>query len=348
MKSMSGVVPASYGTLPEEAQAQARARLAFAAQRGWYFDEWGHMLKQIAHAESAMAGFHGFLRVLDDGKTRYANDTILRGYEEITHPYLALMTAATIRDLAPFMGTGSSWWRDGFWPRFAFVTPADGEEASTQPRPRERYQAPASLIEPLHTWHQALGVPVVDVQEVMDVKSGKGTGVWHATTGALPQHVLGLSTPVWDAYDAYNIALLSIIQAGDVSPDFHASYGRLHEKALRIALLLASFQGCPTIEMRHWAYAQAVVEGWRIGMHTLVDHVGAAGAPDTQSQEEARVEHLLAAMGRATLRDIQRHMYGMTSEKLLRILNAMARADKISYHKEGRQTWYSMLPYDAD
>ena len=58
--------PSNYAVLPQEEQEMLRKQLAFAAQRGWFFEEWGQHLDAMMHREGPMAGFRGMLRRLDD------------------------------------------------------------------------------------------------------------------------------------------------------------------------------------------------------------------------------------------------------------------------------------------
>jgi hypothetical protein len=343
LRSMSGVVPHAYGHSNDDARESIRSSLGFAAQRGWYFDEWGHLLPQLRRPDSAMSGFHSFLRILDDGRIRFKNDTIQRGVEAIEQPYLSLLTAATENDLAPFTTPGASWWRDGFYPRFAFITPQPDEAVSLSPFPAQKETPPGHLVAPLHTWHVGLGIPSVAVEESLDGKTGKPTGVWQATIAPLQRRELGISPAARDAYEAYLITMRTMLTTGVVPRDFFASYARLHTKAIRIALLLASFQGCELIELRHWAYAQAVVESWRMNLHTLVDRVAHVGEEPAERKDEERIVHILTHSGQATARELQRHIKGMTSERLIKTLGAMEKIGRIFVHQEGKKALYTLL-----
>lgn len=347
LRTMAGTVPPIYGTLPDEQQAEMRQRLAFAGQRGSYFEEWGGMLHQMRRADSPMAEFHTLLRVLDDNQQTYSNDTIQRGLELIQHPYLALLASATPHDLAPFMQEGSAWWHDGFWPRFAIISPEEGEEASVEHRPQTGYHIPGSLLLPLHAWHTRLGMPEVRVEPLTDAK-GKPTGVWQATIGALPQHEVAIEASVYDAYKAYNSGLLALLKAGDVSQDYDASYGRFHEKALRIALLLAAFGGDSSIGRHHWAYAQRITEQWRRNLHALVGRIAEDHPLSREEQAEQKILAYLERSGQSTARELQRMLQALTSVELARLLEAMVKTGHLVRRKEGRGSVYALLPQEND
>src|SRR5262249_33416245 len=115
-RSMSGFIADTFGDLDDSAQIDLADRVAFAEQRGWYYEEWGSMLHQMTRKDSPTAEFHDLLRWMDDGEDRFESDTVGRGFEPISNPYLALLCSATPHDLVQFMRPGSSYWHDGFWP----------------------------------------------------------------------------------------------------------------------------------------------------------------------------------------------------------------------------------------
>ena len=342
LKSMSAYVPAGDGDLQPEAQEHVCAKLAFAAQRGWYFEEWGGMLQQMRRRDSPMAEFHGLLRVLDDGFDSFSSETISRGLEHVESPYLALLASATPHDLVYFLQPGSPWWHDGFWPRFAMIVPGESEIPSMRRRPAGSAIPPGSLVEPLHTWHMRLGIPTVEITPAVDAK-GKLTGGWHGTCTPLPCHTLALTGEAQEAYHVYNENLLQIVINGDVNSDLDASYGRLHDKALRIAMLLASFANQPTITLPVWAYAQSVAERWRGMLHATIDMVGAIAPPSEEERHEARIERCLGAEGPQTSRQLQRQLH-IQSSALSRLLAAMVGTDRLATWQEGKLHKYGLLP----
>jgi hypothetical protein len=344
LKSMSGRVPQDYGSLPQDAQELLRARVAFAAQRGWYFEEWGGMLQQMTRRDSPMAEFHGLLRVLDDGFGTFTSETIARGLEHVEAPYLSLLASATPHDLARFMEPGSAWWHDGFWPRFALIVPYPDEPPREQHRPWGSARLSPSLVEPLQAWHRRLGVPSVDIEASLDAK-GKPTGEWRAVRTPLPLQTLPPSPATQDAYERYNSALLRLIKDGEAPPDLAASYGRLHDKALRIALLLASFAHQDTISVQYWTYAQQVVETWRLMLHQVLALV-AEGRPETREEQlENKIESLVAREGPRTARELHQGIRGWSSKEIAQTLQAMCQVDRLGCQPEGKTKRYG-IPLD--
>jgi hypothetical protein len=344
LRTMAGGVPATFGDLSPDDQMALTQRLAFAGQRGWYYEEWGTMLHQMTRKDSPTSEFHDLLRWMDDGTEQFESDTIARGTERITAPYLALLCNATPHDLAAFMRPGAPYWHDGFWPRFAFITPLADETQSLAPQPLGLASLPARLLTPLQDWHQRLGIPRATVTEVL--KKGKPTGRYTATVGELPVHLLTLIPDTLRAFQAYNTALVTMITQGEVTQDLDACYGRFHMKALRIAMLLASFSESSRIEMTHWIYAQTITEQWRLMLHQLVDAADAAGPLTREELLELKIERKLAERGALTARQLTQGIWGAGSRDVAATLQAMLRVDRVVLVTHGKKERYS-LPTDV-
>jgi len=289
LKLMAGVVPQEYAKKDLDEQEEMRKAYGFSAQRGWFYEEWGGMLHQMRRIDSPQAELNKLLIVLEGGAPTFETGTIARGLERINNPYLALLGNATPHDLLPFMGEGDAWWHDGFWPRFVCVTPPAGVQPVRTPRPREAYTLPGDLVLPLSAWHARLGSPTVSIEEIKE-ESGKRTGEWKGSISNFPQHTMLLDTATYDAYETYNDALMDVTQAGDVPPDLSPWYSRAHEKALRVAMLLASIEGHDTITLPYWQEAQCLVEDWRTNLHELVGTLASDGPPTRQTRRRLKLE----------------------------------------------------------
>jgi hypothetical protein len=345
IRRMSGRVEDDYSVLDQEQKDIKRRELAFAGQRGWYYEEWGGMLQQIRRHDSVMSDFHGTLRVLDDGADDFSNETIMRGLEHVVDPSLALLCSATPADLAPYMRPGANWWQDGFWPRFAFITPRTDEPPSLADQPPGLDTLPAALVEPLHRWHARLGEPKCTIEPMYD-SEGKPSGRWKADRRPFAPHVLGMPAEVLKAYNTYNKALLTLIIENRTSQDVKGCYGRFHAKALRVAILLASLEGCADIEMRHWAYAQHIAETWRNMLHHLLV-IAAESEPKSNEQLwEEKIESLLSVHGPMTARELQRHLFRCPASALKNVLASMAAIGRIVMMPKGKTMLY-LVPMDA-
>ena len=286
-----------------------------------------------------MAGFHELLRVLDDGKPDFSSETIQRGLEYVEAPYLALLASATPHDLAPFMQGGSKWWHDGFWPRFAFLIPE--QRPRLDRRPQGRATPPSALIAELHTWHVSLGIPRIATTPVLDAKQ-RPTDEWTLERDPFPCQTLLVPPDTLEAYYQYNEALLSMA----ISPDLRPSYSRLHDKAMRVAMLLASVQGKDQITLPHWAYAQEVVEHWRAMLHRLTTMMSASLGVSADAQHEDRIVNLLSTQGALSMRNLQRTLH-LDSATVKRLTQNMAYTGRVSIGKAGR-TPYVSLPQEGD
>lgn len=344
VRRMAGKIEDDYGTLTEEEQNDRKRALALAGQRGWYYEEWGGMLHQIRRSDSVMSEFHSMLKVLDDGEDDFANETIIRGLEHVQDPSLALLASATPADLAPFMRPHSPWWNDGFWARFSFATPLSEEEPSLARQPRGLDILSSDLIVGLHAWHQRLGIPDYHVERIYDDRE-KPLG-WKGVRAPFQPQVLQIPDSVLDAYQTYNEGLITLVRQGKVGEDMSSCYARFHEKALRIATLLASLSDRPTIELCHWAYAQQVTEAWRTMLHHLIQSAAASEPMSKEQAWEERIETLLTSSGAMTARQLQQNIFRCTSEELRRLLSSMASIGRIIAIPKGKTTLY-MLPMDA-
>jgi hypothetical protein len=343
LKLMAGNVSQDYGNKREDEQAEIRKTLGFAAQRGWFYEEWGGMLHQMRRVDSPHAELNKLLIVLEGGAERFETGTIQRGLERIEAPYLALLGNATPHDVAPFMEEGDAWWHDGFWPRFICVTPPWGATPSRAPRPREAYHVPAEMIRELHDWHERLGSPSVEVCEVVEA-SGKRTGRWKEDKSPPPETTMTLAPDVYDAYERYNDALLELCAEGQVPPDLTPWYARAHEKALRVAMLLASVHDQTRIALPFWEEAQTRVEGWRTNLHELIAIVDDQGQGSPHGRRRAklerRIERLLALNGPMTARALQRHMHAISSHELQAMLESMVKIGILSTRTSGKKILY--------
>ena len=342
LRSMGGHLPQDYGSRPLEQQEMLQRRVAFAAQRGWYFEEWGGLLHQMTRKDSPMAEFHGLLRVLDDGYAEFSSDTIHRGLDVASKPYLAMLGSATPHDLGRFLTPGASWWHDGFWPRIAFIVPLPEDLPSMKRRPLGNARLPGSLLEPLHTWHTRLGIPTVSIEAAVNA-SGKPTGDWRAERLPLACQPLEMVPDVKEAYDTYNEALMALILSGKAPEDLEACYGRLHDKAIRIAMLLASMAGKTSITLPYWAYAQNVTEEWRVMLHQVVALASEGQPLSREEQLEHKIESQLARYGPLTARDFHRHIKGFGSREINSSLQAMIQSGGVNEEDTGRTKVYSLF-----
>ena len=171
--------------LPPEQREREALRLAFAGQKGWDFDEFGAKVSSMIRDSGVMADFRGLLRRFDDCPSAYSYATIGRGENVIHRPYLAILASMTPANMAPYAKHSGALWRDGFWARFAFVAPSPEATPSYGRFPSGKRILPYDLVSKLRRWHDALGVPDVDVVQRRDAE-GKPTDEFDVTVTAPP------------------------------------------------------------------------------------------------------------------------------------------------------------------
>lgn len=303
-------VPANYWQLDLDSQEVIKRRVAFAGQRGWHFDEFGQKLDAMGRENGPMADFVSLLRRLYDGQETHSKATQVRGLEEITTPYLAMLCACTFKDMQRNLKHTQNLFYNGFFARFCFPV-------ATTPPPRkykrnwrrEAQCVPSSIIQSLANWHKRLGIPEVDILEPEpepkeSTKKVQTPTPLRATVYRRPPIVCD-NTAIREVFENYQDALESLLP--DVPDMLHSNYQRLAITALHISALFASMEcpETPKIEMRHWAYAQATTEQWRAGVHQLYEKLSQV-EPSRAKQEEDRVLNILRRLDGATPADMSR------------------------------------------
>ena len=238
MSSMAGTrIPADYATLSPDLQEQVRNRLAFSAQIGWYYEEFGMQLDAMVQKNGPMSDFKGLLRILDDCMDTYKYETLSRGSELITKPYLALLACMTPSDIRPYAGSNSKFWKDGLFARFAFITPPENS------RNRERFphgelSIPTGILQPLIDWHQRLGIPEVSIEPLYD-KRGESMGQYQILKGNWTNSSTRSGQKSRMPFPSTKNASSTSWKTTGMEM-LNGNYGRLPIKTLRIATLFAS------------------------------------------------------------------------------------------------------------
>lgn len=307
---------------PAEEQERAALALAFAGQKGWDYDEFGSKVSAMMRDSGSMADFRGILRRFDDALDKYVYDTVGRGENRLTRPYLALLGSMTPAEMVPHAKRGGALWNDGFWARFAFVAPSPDDRPTKGRFPEGPRVVPVDLVQGLRAWHDRLGVPDVDVVQRKD-GDGKPTRDFDVTVIARPATACALAAGVEDAFYSYHDALTTVAADSD-NQDLDGNYSRFAEKALRVAILLASLENGGVIELRHWARAQAIAERWRQSLHNLYLTLSAGQHEDARNED--RVIEIVRRLGAATPTDIRRRAPDLSTSEAASILERLASA----------------------
>ena len=161
--------------------------MGMSGQLGWYYDEFNQLINAMTRP-GPMAEFAGLLRKLDNCPETYRYSTRSNGREVIEKPYLALLVSTTPANLSKHASKGSEFWNDGFWARFAFLTPPPNI-FKTQTMQVGEVEVPPHLADQLRHWNERLGVPACQIEEIKSEQS-ESTGRYHVSREELP------STPV--------------------------------------------------------------------------------------------------------------------------------------------------------
>lgn len=329
-------LPEDFDDLPEPEQERIEHRLATAGQRGWFYEEFGQHLESITREGGYMGEFRGLLRRFDDCKPRYEYATVGRGSNIVERPYLALLVSMTPADMRPIARRNAAMWNDGFFARFAFVTPP------TDDRKRDRFPVeqriiPPEIITPLVKWHKQLGLPEVTITDVIG-EEGKPTGKKSVEVGCHEMVTCTLGAGVADAFYAYHDGLLDLVAQSD-NQDLDGNYARFAEKAMRVAILLGSLENGNVIELRHWARAQGMAERWRANLHALFEQVNQPD-PSEDAQNEERILSIVKKLGRPTIREITQRAWGLGTAQVKNIVGGLVDASALAEQKDGRTKRY--------
>lgn len=313
-------------------------RLALAGQRGWFYEEFGQHLAAMMREGGYMADFRGLLRRFDDCKESYTTKTVGRGGVKVERPYLSLLALLTPADLAPFARRGTGLWSDGFFARFAFVTP-DREEVKRTRFPDGERVIPSKLLDPLRQWHSRLGMPTVEIEDIAD-DEGNPTGRRRAVVSESTPQSCTWEEDVADAFYNYHDSLLDLVRESH-RQELDGNYSRFAEKAMRMAILFASLENGNRIEMRHWARAQEIAERWRSNLHALFEQVDVGDEPNYKRTQEDRFIKCLRKHGFLTLREIRQYT-GLAADDAERIKDSLERAGEIISQKTNRAIKYGL------
>lgn len=262
----------------------------------------------------------------------------------VERPYLAFLANITPADLKPYAHRGANLWGDGFLARFAFITPPEHNRGRGRFPPGERIMS-QEVLAPLQAWHARLGMPEVTITPVGAGKDGEPTGGYRVEVTPAAPNVCTLGAAVFERYYAYHDALLDVALALNL-PDLDGSYVRFSEKALRVAMLLASLENGGAIELRHWAKAQEITEEWRLGLHRLYEQINLVEAP-LEKQLTEKILRQIAEHGPLTVRELTQRIWDLSAEMAKNLLKELVAAGELEEAPAGKTTRYRLPTADV-
>jgi len=202
------------------------------------------------------------------------------------------------------------------------VTPPSDSNSSRARFPEGERQIPDSLVQPIRAWHERLGIPEVDV-EARRGDDGKTDG-WEAFADPIHRSTVTVTSEAREAFYRYHDALLDVVEDLD-NRDFDGNYARFAEKALRVAMLLASLEHGDRITLAVWARAQGIAERWRRSLHELYAQANEPPASEQVHKEEEAMR-IITKLGDATAAEAARYVWGMSSAEMVSILEGLVSA----------------------
>jgi len=268
--------------------------VAFSAQKGWLYDEFGDFLQEIINGKSQNNLFYRLLKRFYDNKPNFRYSTVSRGEENLELPSLSLIGTTVPDSLVP-ISNKSKFWTDGSAGRIAFIAPPPDYIRLKSAPPGEAV-VPESIIEKLKAWHKRLGLPhceIIDVaerEEQLTLAYGEDKSKqkkehkepYVIERGPLPQNDIDWDdSGVREAHEVYHAALQNLKVEHHLDKRFSSNYVRFPDMALKIAMLLCSLENNDRMDMRHWHRGLLIVEGWRRDLHCLMAQLDAGNsAPD--------------------------------------------------------------------
>lgn len=284
------------------------ARRAFAAQRAWIREEASALFASLK--QEFNAGLLELILELYDCPDSYDDLTVSRGETRIERAYLSFFGVSTPSEMQPHFAN-QAFWTNGLWARCVVLTPRERPgQFVFFPAPMD----PGPVAHGLRRIAELFPSPRAELAQVRDANGNEKPFVQVHDVPA-PRAVL-LDAGVWEAWEAYSRATgHTLLADGAVDEELYACYGRFGTLAIKVATLLAAMDAeAPTVSigLRHFARAQALVEQWRTGLHTV-------WAEQSQTIDSRLGERLLKQIKRAgasgiTTRDLCRAVRAHTKD----------------------------------
>jgi hypothetical protein len=299
LSDMAGIEPTNFHTMTEEDRAHWQAGRNFAAQRGVFADELSALLS-AAGRDYNSGLIETYLKFFDCDDF-YTRSTRAQGRVNVRGAYLSMLGASTPGALAAHLNTDRLW-ANGWWARFALLTPDTDRPAWVMPEERDE---PPELIGALKILYDRFEVSVwPKPPKAVDVMLGAG---------------------VFEVWAAYNKAMRFELLTPELPERLWGVYGRLPTQVLKVATILAALdwgsEPAPVIDLPHIARAVSIVESWRVSAHRVV----AAADQNDYTAMRGRLMRILSKAGPrgATMRDIGRAMRDKTPSEIEMTLDQM-------------------------
>jgi hypothetical protein len=273
----------------------------FSGQRAWWIDEAARLLTQFQ--QKHLAELLPIVLRLYECEQKIKVSTQIRGRETVRNAYLTICGPTTPAALRPHLKT-PDYWTNGLFARFLLVAPDTAPVRVFYPDP---FPVPPALAKHVNQL----------TFERLEQPKENALG-----PAAAPPAVEAKITPeVKSRWDNYHAAMFEIISKKNVPEKLWACYGRMHEKAIKIAMLLAASDWARMakgnslgIQLHHWARAQEITEGYRASLHRMIED---ASTP-VESEDDELVEKIVTRLqtsSRNSRRELANDLHMRTGTK---------------------------------
>jgi hypothetical protein len=311
LSDMAGMPPANLDKLSEQDKELWKKEQDFCAQRGLVLDEMSGLM--ASSGRDYNAGLLESLMRFYDCEPLSERSTRGQGRVIVRDAYLTMIGASTPAAMIKHL-QNEYLWSNGWWPRFALLTPSDEPawlEAKTIDEPK-------SIREKLHFLYKTLPYQKWPIKKVaLDVI---------------------LSSDAFELWNAYNkIVQFDMIVSKVIDGKLNGTYGRSQMQALKVAMLLAAceFDGNKLIVNRqHINDGILIAESWRKSAHSILDITEETDF----NKNETRIINLLYARD-LTLRDLHVNMRNCTPIDIQTTLDQMEKmglVEKFYDNHEGK------------
>lgn len=273
----------------------------FAGQRAWWIDEAARLLSQFQ--QKHLAELLPIVLRLYECEPKIRVSTQIRGRETVRNAYLTICGPTTPAALREHLNHIDHW-TNGLFARFLLVSPDTAPVRVFYPDP---FPVPPALAKQLNQL----------AFERLEQPKESALG----PTPPPPTVEAKVETEVKQHWNNYHAAMFELISKKNVTERLHACYGRLHEKAIKISMLLAAAdwvkmaKGNPlVIRPAHWYRAQEMTEGYRASLHRVIED---ASTP-TESADDILAEKVLLRVqtsARNSRREIANDLHMRTGAK---------------------------------
>jgi hypothetical protein len=345
LQQQQETVPQDWEQLPSDVRERIQLRLENAAQRSWSAEEFGTWAVGMLRDNSTYSEFLSLLLEIYDSPEYTERSTRKHGMESLQRPALSLYALSTYADVQKIAGANTEFWKNGLLARFAIVTTAEDERHNNDPFPYGSMEFPRSLVDGLRRFDERLGRTRVEiVPQTETLQNGKEkTTRYDLRLQRYPETVVELSPEVYEAVHRYDSWLRDVISAG-LPPDLSPSYGRMADRVVRIAALLAAYEDRGLCDMRDYSKAQAIVERGRLCLHWTYERLTDSATTFSQVTRTDEVLRYVATERIATARQIQqkfRKRFPSGIQELTRELDALVAAGELHcvHGTKGRRTY---------